>query len=109
MITQAARLAASGRVIEANLSATSIGTSDLLPFIEEQIRASHADPANLVFEITETALMHDLTRGEAFARGLAELGCGLALDDFGTGFGSFTYLKKLPLPTSRSTSSSYAT
>jgi PAS domain S-box-containing protein len=98
VITQATRLAATGkRVIEANLSAASIGTSDLLAFIDQQIREAHADPANLVFEITETALMHDITAGEAFARGLASLGCGLALDDFGTGFGSFTYLKKLPI------------
>ena len=98
VITQATRLAATGRrVVEANLSATSIGTSDLLPFIEQQIREAHADPADLVFEITETALMQDITAGEAFARGLTELGCGLALDDFGTGFGSFTYLKKLPI------------
>ena len=98
VITQATRLAATGRrVIEANLSAASIGNSDLLPFIEQQIREAHADPANLVFEITETALMHDITAGEVFARGLAALGCGLALDDFGTGFGSFTYLKKLPM------------
>jgi PAS domain S-box-containing protein len=98
VITQATRRAATGgRVIEANLSAASIGTSDLLPFIEQQIREARADPANLVFEITETALMHDITAGEAFARGLAALGCGLALDDFGTGFGSFTYLKKLPI------------
>src|SRR6478752_601014 len=98
VITQATRLAARGRlVIEANLSAASIGTSDLLPFIDQQIRESHADPANLVFEITETALMQDIVAGEAFARGLTQLGCGLALDDFGTGFGSFTYLKKLPI------------
>jgi PAS domain S-box-containing protein len=98
VITQATRRAATGRrVIEANLSAASIGTSDLLPFIEQQIREAHADPANLVFEITETALMRDITAGEAFACGLAALGCGLALDDFGTGFGSFTYLKKLPM------------
>ena len=98
VVTQATRLAAiGGRVIEANLSAASIGTSDLLPFIEQQIREAHADPADLVFEITETALMQDITAGEAFARGLTELGCGLALDDFGTGFGSFTYLKKLPI------------
>ena len=98
VITQATRLAATGRrVIEANLSAASISNSDLLPFIEQQIREAHADPANLVFEITETALMHDIAAGELFARGLAALGCGLALDDFGTGFGSFTYLKKLPI------------
>jgi EAL domain-containing protein (putative c-di-GMP-specific phosphodiesterase class I) len=50
-----------------------------------------------VFEITETALMTDIQVGEAFARGLVDLGCSLALDDFGTGFGSFTYLKHLPL------------
>jgi PAS domain S-box-containing protein len=97
VISQATRLAKGQRVIEVNLSAASIGSSDLLPFIEQQIREAHADPANLVFEITETALMHDITTGEAFARGLAALGCGLALDDFGTGFGSFTYLKKLPI------------
>jgi PAS domain S-box-containing protein len=98
VITQATRLAVSGRrVIEVNLSAASIGTSDLLPFIERQILEAHADPADLVFEITETALMQDIIAGEAFARGLTALGCGLALDDFGTGFGSFVYLKKLPI------------
>ena len=51
----------------------------------------------MIFEITETALMGDIEAGEAFAKGLTDLGCGLALDDFGTGFGSFTYLKRLPI------------
>jgi EAL domain-containing protein (putative c-di-GMP-specific phosphodiesterase class I) len=54
-------------------------------------------PSNLVFEITETAAMADIHAGEVSARGLERLGCSLALDDFGTGFGSFTYLKRLPL------------
>lgn len=98
VITQATRRAATGqRVVKANLSAASIGSSDLLPFVEQQLREAGTDPANLVFEITETSLMHDISAGESFARGLAALGCGLALDDFGTGFGGFTYLKKLPL------------
>ena len=98
VITQAVRRAATGqRVIELNISAASIGTSDLLSFIEGQLRDTGADPRNLVFEITETALMRDIAAAEAFARGLAEIGCGLALDDFGTGFGGFTYLKKLPI------------
>jgi PAS domain S-box-containing protein len=98
VVTEAIRIAASSqRAIEVNLSAKSIGTSDLLPLIEHQIREHGADPANLVFEITETALMRDLTAGQAFAHGLAEIGCGVALDDFGTGYGSFTYLKTLPI------------
>jgi PAS domain S-box-containing protein len=94
---QAVALAATGRRVEANLSAASIGTLDLLPLIARELRDTGADPANLIFEITETTLMGDIEGGEAFARGLAELGCRLALDDFGTGFGSFTYLKKLPM------------
>jgi PAS domain S-box-containing protein len=98
VITQAVCLAAnSNRTIEVNLSAASIETADLLSFIERQIEQAGADPANLVFEITETALMNDITAGMEFARGLREIGCGLALDDFGTGYGSFTYLKNLPL------------
>jgi EAL domain-containing protein (putative c-di-GMP-specific phosphodiesterase class I) len=98
VIAQAIALAAdTAGIVEANISAASIGTVDLLPFIEHQLKETGADPADLVFEITETALMHDIAAGEAFAQGLAELGCGLALDDFGTGFGSFTYLKRLPI------------
>ena len=97
-IAQAIRRAARGDlVVEVNVSAASLGTADLLSFITRELHESGADPANLVFEITETALMRDIELGEAFAHGLAELGCGLALDDFGTGFGSLTYLKRLPL------------
>lgn len=94
---RAIALAATGRRVEANLSAATIGSLNLLPLIESQLRATGADPGNVIFEITETALMRDVEAGEAFAQGLADLGCGLALDDFGTGFGSFTYLKRLPI------------
>jgi len=95
--TQAIRLAAAGRHVEVNLSAATIGALDILPLIESELSATGADPANVIFEITETALMRDIDAGEAFANGLTDLGCGLALDDFGTGFGSFTYLKRLPI------------
>lgn len=98
VITQAVRLAASDdRVIEVNLSAASIEKPDLIPFIERLIRQEGADPATIIFEITETALMSDISAGTEFAHRLREIGCGLALDDFGTGYGSFTYLKNLPL------------
>jgi PAS domain S-box-containing protein len=97
VIRQAVGLAAAGQRLEANLSAKSIGNLDLLPFIERELRNAHADPSNIVFEITETALMESAEAGQAFARGLSEIGCGVALDDFGTGFGTFTYLKNLPI------------
>ena len=97
VVKQAVRLAAAGRHVSANLSAETIVTIDLLPLIENEIHEAGADPSNLVFEITETALMRDIDKGEAFARGLAALGCGVALDDFGTGFGTFTHVKRLPI------------
>jgi PAS domain S-box-containing protein len=97
VVSQAIGLAASGRRVDANLSAESMANLDLLSLIERELHETGADPANVVLEITETALMEDLAAGEAFARGLTELGCGMALDDFGTGFGSFTYLKNMPI------------
>jgi PAS domain S-box-containing protein len=97
VITQAIHIAARGRRVEVNISAQSIAPVYILPLIERELRDTDADPANLVFEITETALMQDVHAGEFFAQGLADIGCGLSLDDFGTGFASFTYLKRLPL------------
>lgn len=97
VVSQAIELAAGGRHLEVNLSASSVGDPDLLALIDTQLHETGADPAQLVFEITETALIREIDAGEAFARDLTELGCRLALDDFGTGFGSFTYLKRLPI------------
>jgi len=95
VITQAARLAAGGRRVHANVSADSIGNVELPSRIERELTDAGADPANVVFEITETALMGDIEAGEAFTRGITDIGSAVALDDFGTGYGSFTYLQKL--------------
>jgi PAS domain S-box-containing protein len=97
VVRQAIERAASGKRVEANLSAESIGDRALLSLIERELRRTGADPANIVFELTETALLRDFEAAEAFAHRIVALGCGLALDDFGTGFGSFTYLKRLPV------------
>ena len=97
VVAQAIPLAAGGRRVQVNLSAESVGDPELLSLIKQQLHDTGNDPSNIVFEITETALMHDINAGEAFARGLCDMGCSVALDDFGTGFGSFTYLKNLPI------------
>ena len=78
-----------------NLSGRSLGDQRILTAVEEAI-AKGLEPSNLIFEITETAVMSDFNIALTFVSALNELGCDLALDDFGTGFGSFTYLKHLP-------------
>ena len=94
---QAIALAGAGHAVEINLSAASVGDHRLLARIRAALSTSGVDPALLVFEVTETALMADLEQGRRFAETLRELGCRLALDDFGTGYGTFTYLKHIPI------------
>ena len=97
VIAQAVRVAAAGRHVGLNISAESMAASDLLDYIRGEIEVSGANPGDLVFEITETALMADIEKGHAFAQGIVELGSSVALDDFGTGYGTFTHVKKLPI------------
>ena len=91
------RLAAAGHAVEMNVSAHSLSDPTFYDYVESALRRSGADPALIVFELTETALVHDQVATEDFAHRVHGLGCRLALDDFGTGYGGFTYLKQLPI------------
>jgi PAS domain S-box-containing protein len=96
VVSQAMALAKDRRV-EVNLSGKSIGDQALIDHIERELRRHQADPGNVIFEITETAAAENIEAASAFVRKLTDAGCGFALDDFGTGFGSFNYLKHLPV------------
>jgi PAS domain S-box-containing protein len=97
VIERGAELAATGGPVQINLSAHSIGDHAVLEHIERCLRDTGADPTQIVFEITETAIVEDEGAAHAFAERLQTLGCKLALDDFGTGYGGFTYLKQFPV------------
>jgi diguanylate cyclase (GGDEF)-like protein/PAS domain S-box-containing protein len=97
VIAEATRQAADGRPLAVNLSAASVVDLGLLRLIERQLREHRTDPRNLVFEITETAVMQNIDQSRLFMQSMIKLGCNFALDDFGTGFASFTYLKQLPV------------
>lgn len=80
-----------------NLSGASIGSWSLLEAIRSGVARHGVEPSNVLFEITETAALEDLSRARRFVQHLVELGFGFALDDFGTGYGSLTHLKNLPV------------
>jgi diguanylate cyclase (GGDEF)-like protein/PAS domain S-box-containing protein len=78
-----------------NLSGKDLGDEEFLSFVKSSISDTGADPDRLVFEITETAAVHDIGRAIRFIKDLKSMGCHFALDDFGVGFSSFVYLKEM--------------
>ena len=99
VVTKAIALAAAHPALTfaVNVSAASIDDPDLLALVHRELRRSRADASRLIFEITETATIARMDDARRFAEALTQLGCRLAIDDFGTGFGSFFYLKHLPV------------
>jgi diguanylate cyclase (GGDEF)-like protein/PAS domain S-box-containing protein len=83
--------------IAINLSGQSLGKDGFLDYIRERMIAVGSPWDRFCFEITETALVANLTTARAFIEELVELGCSFSLDDFGSGLSSFTYLKHLPV------------
>jgi diguanylate cyclase (GGDEF)-like protein/PAS domain S-box-containing protein len=81
---------------EVNLSGRSLGDPELFELIVAELERSQMPGERLIFEVTETAAVADMSAASSFSERLAELGCRFALDDFGAGFGSFYYLKHLP-------------
>lgn len=85
------------RPVQVNLSAVTISDPRACEKIIAALERTPKAAGRVVFEITETAAVDHLDAAVEFAAALSDLGYGLALDDFGTGFGSFTYLRRLPL------------
>ena len=98
-IAQAATIYQAGYAVNfsINLSAHAFNDPELLPILKQQLMLHNMDPANLMFEITETAALEDLPGARGLMKEIKELGCGFVLDDFGVGFSSFYYLRELPV------------
>jgi diguanylate cyclase (GGDEF)-like protein/PAS domain S-box-containing protein len=83
--------------IAVNLSSRQLEDPRLVEAVRGAIEVSGADPARLVFEITETSYMRaDRSVAHAIEQ-LIDLGAQFAVDDFGTGYSSLVYLKRFPL------------
>ncbi|BCJ44658.1 hypothetical protein GCM10010168_14710 [Actinoplanes ianthinogenes] len=99
VVERAMRLAVEqpGMGLQINLSGRSVGDPRLTAEVERLLTQYQVNPEQLTFEITETALIGNLSEARRFADRVRDLGCSLALDDFGSGYASFRYLRLFPI------------
>lgn len=80
-----------------NISAMQFTNKKLLKTIEDSLEKTACRPEWIELEITETAVMKDITYAATVLSKLKEMGVSIAIDDFGTGYSSLVQLKRLPI------------
>ena len=80
-----------------NLSVCCLQDRGLPSQVEKLIKKHQVRPDTIMLEITESAIMSDLSSARRVMRRLSNMGFQLSIDDFGTGYSSLSYLKQLPV------------
>lgn len=86
-----------GRSVSINISGQTLGDTQFLEFVVDCFDRSGVAPAQICFEMTESAVVSNIDHARRFVGVLHGMGCRFALDDFGSGVGSFSNLRNLPL------------
>ena len=86
-------------IIAVNCSALNLSRDDLIDEIQNALKDANVAPRRLELEVTENALMGNISNTIGLLKQIRSLGVSLSIDDFGTGYSSLAYLKRLPLDT----------
>lgn len=78
-----------------NLSTLDIHESDLLSFIDLMLDRYKINPEQVLFEVTESAILKSVSGFLAAIKQLRNRGFQIAIDDFGTGYSSLSYIKDI--------------
>jgi diguanylate cyclase (GGDEF)-like protein len=85
--------------VSVNVSARQLETDQLNEDISSALEASGFDARSLIVEITETAIMRNVSTVVSRLVALKATGVRIAIDDFGTGYSSLAYLQRFPVDT----------
>ncbi len=85
--------------VSVNLSAHQLRNRKLLAVIKAILQEYSVGQKLINLELTETALLEDLTVARPMLNDLSAFGVGIHIDDFGTGYSSLSYLAELPART----------
>jgi diguanylate cyclase (GGDEF)-like protein len=80
-----------------NMSPAQLSSRDIVGVVNDCLRDNRLPGRLLCLEITEHALVQDVTQTVRVLEDLRSLGVSLAIDDFGTGYSSMSQLKQLPV------------
>lgn len=84
-------------MLSINISGYTLADQEFRRLLGEVLKDRGFDSRLLIFEITETAAVSNLSEVRNFVDWIRRLGPRFALDDFGAGFSSLNYLKYLPV------------
>jgi diguanylate cyclase (GGDEF)-like protein len=98
-LRQLAEWARRGLVLQlsVNISADDLVDSNLADRVSALLKLYRVPAEQLIFEITESAIMREPEQSLKVLNRLREFGISLSVDDFGTGYSSLAHLKRLPV------------
>jgi EAL domain-containing protein (putative c-di-GMP-specific phosphodiesterase class I) len=79
--------------VAVNLSARQLADAELIDVVSDALEHTGLAPERLCFEVTESALVHDVAHAVASLNRLKGLGVRIAIDDFGTGYATLDYVR----------------
>jgi EAL domain-containing protein (putative c-di-GMP-specific phosphodiesterase class I) len=82
--------------VAVNISAVQLRRRDLADVVRGILRETGLEPNQLALELTESALIENLSEHHETLESLRRDGISIEIDDFGTGYSSLSYLKHLP-------------
>ncbi len=83
--------------VAVNVSGRQLFQTDIVDVVRRALRDTKIPPEQLELELTESALVQDMSTAIDIMKAFRALGVGLALDDFGTGYSSLSYLMQFPV------------
>jgi EAL domain-containing protein (putative c-di-GMP-specific phosphodiesterase class I) len=96
VVSRAIEVAGAGMPVDLNLSVRSTDEA-MVGLVIDRLELTGADPADVVFELSEEQMTEGLDAAGAFVNAAADLGCGIALDGFVEGGPESFLLRRLPI------------
>ncbi|MEA1882938.1 MAG: EAL domain-containing protein [Thermotogota bacterium] len=83
--------------VSMNLSAKELMRKDIVQQLDNILRENKITGDQLGIEITESALIENLSNSVQKLKAFKQLGISISIDDFGTGYSSLSYINSFPI------------